>query len=179
MDECAVDNGLCQQICINQVGVTCHLSRVGVRSRVSCPRLAGRSAAVCRATDSPQTAGAAQTLTSARSRTFVEPGPGTASTPGARTRVTVTRATRTAARHVWTQTSAGTIPADTGSASTLQAGTSASVSPDTLLTAPNVLTLTSVSSETLASMESALIARGDTVVSVTKGIMRPRASVWI
>ena len=151
--------------------VTCHVSL--------CPRLEGRSAAVSRATDSPRTEGAALTLTSARSRTFVEPGPVTASTPGAPTRVTVTRATRTAARPVWTQTSVGTIPADTESASTPPVATSVSARPDTLLTAPSVLTWTSVSSGTPASTESALTARGDTAATATWGITRPMESAWM
>ena len=42
VDECAVDNGLCQQICINQVGVT----SVGVGSHVTCPQ-AGHAECGC------------------------------------------------------------------------------------------------------------------------------------
>ena len=109
----------------------------------------------------------------------MEPGPGTASTPGARTLVTVTRDTRRVARHVWTLTSVGIIPVDMASASTLPAVTSVSVSPDTLLTAPSVLIWTSVSSETRVLMEPALTTTGDTAVIVTRGIMRPRESVWM
>ena len=150
---------------------TCH--------HVTLLRRVGWSAAVSRAKDSHQMAGAALTSTSARSRTFAGPGPGTASTPGARTRVTATRAMRTTARRVRTATSVGTIRAAMGSVSTLPAATSASVSPDTPLMDLSALTWTSASLETPASMESARTETEATAATVTRDTTRLRASAWM